>query len=108
MSISSAVKRSRAQVRMPLLRFFSLLLIGSLLLVPAGAFAAPEQAPSNAPLASKVVLFASDGMRPDLVDKYIAEGAMPTYASLIANGVKAKTVCCRLFRPIQALAGTPW
>src|SRR6266508_1631781 len=40
------------------------------------------------PSSDKVVLFSSDGMRPDLVERYIGEGAMPTYADLIANGVE--------------------
>ena len=36
----------------------------------------------------RTVLFASDGMRPDLMEKYAAAGAMPTYASLMAQGVR--------------------
>jgi len=43
---------------------------------------------SAASLASKALFFASDGMRPDLVDKYAGQGAMPTYASLIQQGLK--------------------
>ena len=31
-------------------------------------------------------MFASDGMRPDLVEKYAAEGAMPTYKELMKDG----------------------
>src|SRR5215208_6783871 len=96
---SFIVLRSRASRRMPLLRLFSVLLILSLLVLPAGAMAAPENAPANAALASKVVLFASDGMRPDLVDKYVAEGAMPTYASLISNGVKGDNGMLQAFPP---------
>ena len=39
-------------------------------------------------LTDKVVLFAADGMRPDLVDKYAAAGAMPELKALMADGVK--------------------
>jgi 2',3'-cyclic-nucleotide 2'-phosphodiesterase (5'-nucleotidase family) len=38
-------------------------------------------------------------MRPDLMDKYVAEGAMPTYASLIANGVKGDNGMLPAFPP---------
>src|SRR6185369_15945603 len=79
------VPGSRA-VRKPLLHLFSIALIASLLIAPIGVYAATEQASSNASLASKVVLFASDGMRPDLMEKYAAAGAMPTYAALMAAG----------------------
>lgn len=91
-SQSIAIKRSRVQPGVPLLRSFTILLIFSLLAFPAGAIAAPEQAsenaPASAPLTEKAIFFASDGMRPDLVDKYAAEGNMPTFASLMAKGVK--------------------
>jgi 2',3'-cyclic-nucleotide 2'-phosphodiesterase (5'-nucleotidase family)/predicted AlkP superfamily phosphohydrolase/phosphomutase len=82
------IGRGRALSRLSLLRLFSVLLILSLLVVPAGAFAAPEEAQANAALSSKMIFFASDGMRPDLVDKYVAEGLMPTYKDLIDKGLK--------------------
>ena len=93
--------RSRASSRMPLLRLFSILLIFSLLVVPAGAFAAPEEAKDNAPapLTNKVILFASDGMRPDLMEKYAAKGAMPTYAALMAAGVRGDNGMMPAFPP---------
>ena len=47
--------------------------------VAGGAFAGSE---ANGSITEKVILFASDGMRPDLVDKYAAQGAMPTMADL--------------------------
>jgi 2',3'-cyclic-nucleotide 2'-phosphodiesterase (5'-nucleotidase family)/predicted AlkP superfamily phosphohydrolase/phosphomutase len=37
-----------------------------------------------------VVLYSSDGMRPDLMQKYAAAGEMPTYKSLMNNGVTGK------------------
>ena len=91
--------RSRVSIRVPLLRLFSVLLIFSLLVLPAEAFAAPEEAKAAAPLASKVIFFASDGMRPDLVDKYAAEGLMPTYKDLIAKGVKGDNGLVQAFPP---------
>jgi 2',3'-cyclic-nucleotide 2'-phosphodiesterase (5'-nucleotidase family)/predicted AlkP superfamily phosphohydrolase/phosphomutase len=96
---SNMVARSRVSYHMPLLRLFSVLLILSLLVVPAGAFAAPEEAKDNAPLTSKVIFFASDGMRPDLVDKYAAEGVMPTFKELMDNGVKGDNGLLQGFPP---------
>ena len=93
------IGRGSALSRMPLLRLFSVLLIFSLLVVPAGAFAAPEEAQSNAPLTSKAIFFASDGMRPDLVDKYAGEGLMPTYKDLIDKGVKGDNGLVQAFPP---------
>ncbi|HEY9527605.1 MAG TPA: alkaline phosphatase family protein, partial [Anaerolineales bacterium] len=93
------IGRGRALSRLSLLRLFSVLLIFSMLVVPAGAFAAPEEAPTNAPLSSKMIFFASDGMRPDLVDKYVGEGLMPTYKDLIARGVKGDNGLVQAFPP---------
>jgi 2',3'-cyclic-nucleotide 2'-phosphodiesterase (5'-nucleotidase family) len=50
-------------------------------------------------LAQRVVLFSSDGMRPDLMQKYAAEGAMPTYKSLMATGVKGANGMLQSFPP---------
>ncbi len=94
---SMFVKRSRAQ--MPLLRLFSVLLIASLLLVPAGAFAASGKAASTWPLTSKAIFFSSDGMRPDLMESYAALGAMPTYAALMAAGVRGDNGMVQAFPP---------
>jgi 2',3'-cyclic-nucleotide 2'-phosphodiesterase (5'-nucleotidase family) len=49
------------------------------------ASAAPR--PSAADSTTPVVLYSSDGMRPDLMQKYAAAGEMPTYASLMKTGV---------------------
>src|SRR4026208_1478284 len=93
------VRRSRAS-HVPLLRLFSIVLIASLLIAPVGVFAATASTPASAEaLTSKVIFFASDGMRPDLVDKYAGEGAMPTYKDLIANGVKGDNGMLPAFPP---------
>ena len=34
----------------------------------------------------RVVMFASDGMRPDLMEKYSKAGLMPTYSKLMKDG----------------------
>jgi 2',3'-cyclic-nucleotide 2'-phosphodiesterase (5'-nucleotidase family) len=61
---------------------------------PVTAAAAP-----SAGAAARAVFFASDGMRPDLVDKYAAAGAMPTYAKLMADGVKGANGMVQAFPP---------
>jgi len=51
------------------------------------------------PSASRVVMFSSDGMRPDLMNKYVAQGAMPTYAQLVAAGVQGDNGMVQGFPP---------
>ena len=93
------LRRSRVPKGVPLLRLFSMTLILSMLLAPLGVQAAPEEAAMSAPLASKVIFFASDGMRPDLMEKYASEGAMPTYAALMAAGVRGDNGMTQGFPP---------
>jgi 2',3'-cyclic-nucleotide 2'-phosphodiesterase (5'-nucleotidase family)/predicted AlkP superfamily phosphohydrolase/phosphomutase len=40
------------------------------------------------PKAEKVILFSSDGMRPDLMERYARKGLMPTYRDLMRKGVR--------------------
>ena len=72
-----------------------------LLLVVAGMIAPLRAAasPSAAPLTNKVLFFASDGMRPDLMERYAAEGAMPTYARLMTIGVRGANGLTQGFPP---------
>ncbi|HET7087487.1 MAG TPA: alkaline phosphatase family protein [Anaerolineae bacterium] len=72
------------------------LILGTLY-VPAAA--APAQGHGGPARAEKVIFFAADGMRPDLMDKYVAEGAMPTYADLLARGVKGDNGLIQAFPP---------
>ncbi len=75
----------------------ALLTIGGLIgAAPAPAAAAPQApAPQVAPArkasgsTDKAVFFAADGMRQDLVQRFAAQGKMPTMRSLLRNGVKA-------------------
>ena len=46
-----------------------------------------------------MIFFAADGMRPDLMEKYAGEGVMPTYADLMANGVKGDNGLVQAFPP---------
>jgi len=64
--------------------------IGPGRIAPVASQAAPTQ---------KVVFFASDGMRPDLMEKYAAAGAMPTYRSLMASGVRGANGMVQAFPP---------
>ncbi len=62
-----------------------------------GAGAKP--APAEKPTADKVILYASDGMRPDLMETYAAVGLMPTFADMIANGVRGENGLKQAFPP---------
>src|SRR5262245_53079966 len=65
--------------------FLVIVMLGLLL---GGVASASVPKPPDAPLTTKSIFFASDGMRPDLVDKYVSEGIMPTYDDLIRHGLK--------------------
>ena len=54
----------------------------------AGAREAPATSARDVPKAQKVILFASDGLRPDMVDRYAKAGHMPTMRALMRNGSK--------------------
>src|SRR6266545_1202292 len=66
--------------------------------IPAGA-ANGNKPSSGPPHADKVILFASDGMRPDLMEQYAAQGLMPTYTDLMANGVRGDNGLTQAFPP---------
>src|SRR4029434_1590068 len=44
-------------------------------------------------------IFSSDCMRPDLMESYAAQGVMPTYASLMAAGVRGDNGMVQAFPP---------
>ena len=60
-----------------------------------------EKTQKGWPLTRKVIFFASDGMRPDLMEKYAAERIMPTYADLLKKGVKGENGLLQGFPPIK-------
>jgi hypothetical protein len=67
------------------------------LVVSLGAGSASGQRPEAS--TDKVILFASDGMRPDLMEEYARHGSMPTYKSLIHEGVRGKNGLLQGFPP---------
>ena len=87
MYVNMPIKRSRASL--PLLRLFSALLIISLIVLPAGVLAAPRESPLAAPGRDRVIFFASDGLRQDMVEDFAGQGLMPAMAKLLRSGAKA-------------------
>lgn len=82
-------------------RVLSILVALAIVLSLATSAAAPlaKSTPPSKPEASKVIFFTADGMRPDLMEKYAAEGAMPTYADLIEQGVIGDNGLVQAFPP---------
>jgi 2',3'-cyclic-nucleotide 2'-phosphodiesterase (5'-nucleotidase family)/predicted AlkP superfamily phosphohydrolase/phosphomutase len=76
-----------------------LLTVIALLLSVVPAPASAAKPPSGKPTTDKAIFYASDGMRPDLMEQYAAEGAMPTYAELMAAGVKGDNGLIQAFPP---------
>jgi len=73
--------------------------VGAAPVVVAGPTQSAPPGGTGIGAASRALLFSSDGMRPDLVDKYAAAGKMPTYAALMANGVKGANGMTQAFPP---------
>lgn len=67
-------------------------------LLPASAGIATA-ATAYKPPASRTVLFASDGMRPDLMEKYAGQGLMPNYQLLMQKGVRGDNGMVQAFPP---------
>jgi 2',3'-cyclic-nucleotide 2'-phosphodiesterase (5'-nucleotidase family)/predicted AlkP superfamily phosphohydrolase/phosphomutase len=80
------------------------------LVAPAGsaiAGTAPAaQGPSTYGAPTKTIMFASDGMRPDLVDKYASQGAMPTMKDIMKRGVKGNNGLLQGFPPNTGVGWT--
>ena len=69
-------------------------------IVPAASAAKPvPPPPAPKPSTDKAIFFASDGMRPDLVDKFVDEGVMPTFEEMYAAGVKGDNGLTQAFPP---------
>jgi len=62
-------------------------LVGATTLLLMVASGAATTTATGKPTADRLLLFSSDGMRPDLMQRYANEGAMPTYAQLMRQGV---------------------
>ncbi len=67
-------------------------LVGLLCLALAVGFAAPSvsvPAPASAASGERVLVVISDGMRHDLMKRFVADGVMPAYAEILETGVEA-------------------
>lgn len=83
-------------------RVFSVLMTLAIvfsLFAATAAVPAKNAAPPAKPSAERVIFFAADGMRPDLMEKYVAEGVMPTYSDLLAKGVSGDNGLVQAFPP---------
>ena len=75
-------------------------LVGLLTVVIAALLSGAARTNAEAaPLTAKAIFFAADGMRPDLMERYAAQGAMPTFADLIATGVRGDNGMAQAFPP---------
>jgi 2',3'-cyclic-nucleotide 2'-phosphodiesterase (5'-nucleotidase family) len=73
------------------------LLFTSVVIPTAGA--QTEGPNDTSALTNKVIFFAADGMRPDLMEGYAAAGDMPTYAAMMRDGVKGVNGLVQAFPP---------
>ena len=62
------------------------IIIFALLLVALVLTASLVSASRQKPMARSVIFFGADGMRPDIMERFAAEGHMPTYAELMEEG----------------------
>ncbi|MDR5695201.1 MAG: alkaline phosphatase family protein [Armatimonadota bacterium] len=58
------------------------------------------------PRASHVIFFVADGMRPDLVERSAREGAMPTFAEILAGGASGENGLLPAFPPNTGVGWT--
>src|ERR671925_154573 len=83
--------------------FAALTLTTLLVFAVAGSTAATRKAAARVSAATTsgapVIFFSSDGMRPDLMEKYAGLGLMPTYAELLAQGVRGQNGMTQAFPP---------
>ncbi len=90
------MRRSRSLVLVAVLTLIAVLPAAPVAGAPSGGDP-PGQ--GGKPSAEKVVFFASDGMRPDLMENYAGMGLMPTYKSLMAAGVRGDNGLVQAFPP---------
>jgi 2',3'-cyclic-nucleotide 2'-phosphodiesterase (5'-nucleotidase family)/predicted AlkP superfamily phosphohydrolase/phosphomutase len=81
----------------------SLLTVGLVAVIGTGTAQADKDAATakaaSTALTEKAILFASDGMRPDLMERYAGQGLMPTYAGLMRDGVRGANGLLQAFPP---------
>jgi len=88
------------------LKLFSILMIvalaGGFLYTPGSAGVGNPPGgniPPDLSQAAQVIFYAADGMRPDMMERYAAEGALPTYSHLMEIGVKGENGLVQAFPP---------
>ena len=69
------------------------------LLVSSVPVTSAATSPKGKPSTNKAIFFAADGMRPDLMTRFAADGDMPTYADLLADGVAGQNGLVQSFPP---------
>jgi 2',3'-cyclic-nucleotide 2'-phosphodiesterase (5'-nucleotidase family)/predicted AlkP superfamily phosphohydrolase/phosphomutase len=70
-----------------------------LVFVGSGAARGDRSAQAADPPTEKLILFAADGMRPDVVERYAAAGAMPSHRQLIETGARGANGLLQGFPP---------
>lgn len=83
-------------------RWTNCLVAATLLLAPLASSVGVTPvaaAATDRPTADRVVFFAADGMRPDLMENYAAQGYMPTYQQLMQQGVRGENGLTQGFPP---------
>jgi 2',3'-cyclic-nucleotide 2'-phosphodiesterase (5'-nucleotidase family) len=58
-----------------------------------------HQGDAGSPRTEKAILFSSDGMRPDLMERYADKGIMPTFKKLLKKGVAGENGLLQGFPP---------
>jgi 2',3'-cyclic-nucleotide 2'-phosphodiesterase (5'-nucleotidase family)/predicted AlkP superfamily phosphohydrolase/phosphomutase len=91
-----AVPRVRPAFLAVLTLVFTLFVVGSTSAVAGGGSGGGG---SSSDKEKPVIFFASDGMRPDLVEKYAEQGSMPTMKRLMREGVTGKNGLLQGFPP---------
>jgi 2',3'-cyclic-nucleotide 2'-phosphodiesterase (5'-nucleotidase family)/predicted AlkP superfamily phosphohydrolase/phosphomutase len=92
-----AVRIARIPSHRRLVALIAAALAATGLAVASSPSAAAHPAPT--PRTPPVVLFSSDGMRPDLMKGYAEQGVMPTYASLMRTGATGDNGLTQGFPP---------
>ncbi len=88
--------RLRPALLVALTLSFTLFVAGS---VSTGLAQTTGGSASSGSTGTPVIFFASDGMRPDLVEKYAKQGAMPTMNALMKQGITGKNGLKQGFPP---------
>jgi len=81
------------------MRWAIALAVGAMILVGAAPAGPAASALPTKPTVNQIIIFAADGMRPDLMERYAREGAMPTFAELLRRGAVGENGLVQAFPP---------